>query len=297
MKALLKRIAGRVTAGWRAVAARPGPAHLIRAWERFNDRLGNQFAAAITYFSFLSLVPIVMVAFAIAGFVLSSRPDLLATLNSAVATVVGDSFAGVIDQAVDQRLTVGIIGIAIALYSGLNWMGNIRDAVRAQWRPAWSRAKPAGRALVLQYVRDLATLAGLAVAVLVSFALTTVGTAAQDLVADWLRLDPGSAWRSLLGIWPFAAAITASTLVFAWVYTMVPARDQRAGTRTLLVGSFAMAVAFEVLKAALTLLLTRTASSPSGAVFGSVIGLLLFFNLVSRVFLMVAAWLATARRT
>jgi membrane protein len=33
-------------------------AHFIRALERFNDRLGSQFGAAITYFSFLSLIPI-----------------------------------------------------------------------------------------------------------------------------------------------------------------------------------------------------------------------------------------------
>lgn len=42
----------------------PIVAHLLRAAERFNDRLGNQFGAAITYFSFLSLIPIMMVAFA-----------------------------------------------------------------------------------------------------------------------------------------------------------------------------------------------------------------------------------------
>lgn len=34
----------------------PAIAHLIRAAERFNDRMGNQFGAAITYFSFLSMI-------------------------------------------------------------------------------------------------------------------------------------------------------------------------------------------------------------------------------------------------
>ncbi len=43
-------------------------AHLIRATERFNDRLGNQFGAAITYFSFLSMIPIMMVSFCRGGF-------------------------------------------------------------------------------------------------------------------------------------------------------------------------------------------------------------------------------------
>ena len=38
----------------------PSVAHIIRAVDRFNDRLGSQFGAAITYFSFLSLIPILM---------------------------------------------------------------------------------------------------------------------------------------------------------------------------------------------------------------------------------------------
>ena len=57
---------------------RPWVAHLLRAVERFNTRLGSEFGAAITYFSVLALVPILMLAFSITGFVLTSvRPDLL----------------------------------------------------------------------------------------------------------------------------------------------------------------------------------------------------------------------------
>ena len=53
-------------------AKRPMVAHLLRATERFNDRMGNQFGAAITYFSFLSLIPILMGAVAAAGYILAS---------------------------------------------------------------------------------------------------------------------------------------------------------------------------------------------------------------------------------
>ena len=59
------------------IQQRPMIAHLLRAAERFNDRLGNQFGAAITYFSFLSMIPILMLSFAAAGFVLVSHPTLL----------------------------------------------------------------------------------------------------------------------------------------------------------------------------------------------------------------------------
>ena len=63
-----------VTTTAEKVQRQPVIAHLIRATERFNDRLGNQFGAAITYFSFLSMIPILMVSFAAGGFVLASHP-------------------------------------------------------------------------------------------------------------------------------------------------------------------------------------------------------------------------------
>jgi membrane protein len=56
---------------------KPSVAHLLRAVERFYNRLGDQFGAAITYFSVLALIPILLFAFAVLGFVLTVlRPDL-----------------------------------------------------------------------------------------------------------------------------------------------------------------------------------------------------------------------------
>lgn len=293
------RLVASLRTRWTRVSARPGIAHLIRAWERTSDRLGSQFAAAITYFSFLSLVPILMVAFSVAGLVLSSQPALLDGLKAQItellpegdfAKAIGDQ----IDQAVGQSLTVGVIGLAVALYSGLNWMGNVRDAVRAQWRPQWEKPTQSFGAVLKQYLWDLASLGGLLVAVAVSFGLTALGTAAQDVVADWLGIADDSWLGLVLRVGPFAVSILAGTLIFGWMYTMLPKKDHRADRRTLLIGSLAMAIVFELLKAGLTLLVTRMVSSPSGKVFGAIIGLLVFFNLVARALLMIAAWMATA---
>ena len=103
----------------------PAIAHLIRAAERFNDRMGNQFGAAITYFSFLSMIPILMVSFAAAGFVLASHPTLLQDIFNKILTNVSDqtlaaTLKSTINTAVQQRTTVGIVGLLIALYSGVN---------------------------------------------------------------------------------------------------------------------------------------------------------------------------------
>lgn len=294
-------LVARAAAVWRVVSARPGVAHLIRAWDRSQDRMASQLAAAITYFSFLSLVPILMVAFSVAGLVLGSQPDLLASLKDSITGLMpsrqlGASIGGLIDEAVGQSLTVGIIGLVIALYSGLNWMGNVRDAVRAQWRPRWGKKPEPLHGVVMQYVWDLASLVGLLVAIGVSFSLTALGTAAQDAVLHWVGAPEGGVLDVLTRIGPFALAIVASTVTFGWVYTMLPERKYRAARRTLVIGSVAMAAVFEILKAALTLLVTRMTSSPSGKAFGAIIGLLVFFNVVARAFLMMAAWMATAER-
>jgi membrane protein len=65
---------------------RPWIAHMMRAVQRYLNRLGSQFAAATSYFSVLALVPILMMAFSITGFVLTKvQPGLLDDVANAVA--------------------------------------------------------------------------------------------------------------------------------------------------------------------------------------------------------------------
>jgi hypothetical protein len=56
-------------------------------------------------------------------------------------------------------------------------------------------------------------------------------------------------------------------------------------------------VGFEVLKQVMTFYLSSVTISPSGAVFGSLLGLLVFVNFVSRFTLFVTAWAATAKES
>ncbi|MET0134644.1 MAG: YhjD/YihY/BrkB family envelope integrity protein, partial [Kibdelosporangium sp.] len=74
--------------------------HLVRANEAFTNRYGNQFAAAITYFSVLSLFPLMMIAFAVAGFVLSAQPELLDELKESISKAVPGSLGGTINDVV-----------------------------------------------------------------------------------------------------------------------------------------------------------------------------------------------------
>jgi membrane protein len=278
--------------------ANPVVAHLLRAMDRFNDRMGSQFGAAITYFSFLSLIPILMVSFAGVGFFLASNPDILTDLINKIADSISDqTLAGTlkttVKTAVEQRTTVGITGLFIAFYSGLNWMGNLRAAILAQLRDEWEPNPQTSEKFYLRYFRDLLSLVGLIIALTVTLSLTSIAGAAQESIVKTLGLATIEWLRPAMIIIGLPISLVANYLLFLWIFWIVPRHE--APRTALFRGTLLAAVGFEIIKLVMTLTLPKLASSPSGAAFGSVLGLMAFFYLFARLTLFCAAWIATAR--
>lgn len=280
------------------VKAWPSIAHLLRATERFNDRLGSQFGAAITYFSFLSLIPILMVSFAAAGFVLASNPDLLAELINKIVNSISDptlanTLKNTVNTAIQQRTTVGLTGLALALYSGISWMGNLREAIRAQSRDVWERNPQDREKIYFRYTRDFISLSGLMVALIITLSLTSIAGSAQAAIVQALGLD-GIEWlRPALTLIALSISIFANYLLFLWIFWMLPRHKPQ--KKALLRGTLIAAIGFEAIKFVMTMTLPQVARSPSGAAFGSVIGLMAFFYFFARLTLFCAAWIATAQ--
>lgn len=276
----------------------PAVAHFIRAGERFNDRLGSQFGAAITYFSFLSLIPILMVSFAAVGFVLASNQDLLTELINKIVNNISDptlasTLKNTVNTAVQQRTTVGITGLLIALYSGISWMGNLREAIRAQSRDVWERNKQDKEKIWFKYSRDFISLTGLVLALIITLSLTSIAGAAQAAIVKALGLD-GIEWlRPVMTLIALSISILANYLLFLWIFWILPRHKPR--KKALFRGTLLAAIGFEVIKFVMTLTLPKLASSPSGAAFGSVLGLMAFFYFFARLTLFCAAWIATAK--
>ncbi|MDP8775787.1 inner membrane protein YhjD [Serratia marcescens] len=279
------------------IKAWPSVAHLLRAAERFNDRLGSQFGAAITYFSFLSLIPVLMVSFAAAGFVLASNPDLLARLINRIVGSISDptlasTLKNTVNTAIQQRTTVGLTGLALALYSGISWMGNLREAIRAQSRDVWERNPQDQEKIYFKYTRDFISLTGLVVALIITLSLTSVAGSAQAAIVNALGLG-GIEWlRPALTLIALSISIFANYLLFLWIFWMLPRHKPK--KKALLRGTLLAAIGFEVIKFVMTMTLPQVAKSPSGAAFGSVIGLMAFFYFFARLTLFCAAWIATA---
>lgn len=281
------------------VMKRPGIAHLLRANERFTVRLGNQFAAAITYFSVLALVPIIMFAFSVLGFVLVTlRPDLIDGVVAQISGALGDvdtaTSAKIVDlirNVLSNYRTVGIVGLLTALYSGSAWAGNLKNAVRAQSRTEFDDPAPQPN-IVVNTLINFAILLGLLIAMVVTFALASLSTSLSGAVVGWLGLDDLPWLRPVLVVVPIVLSVGASWFLFMYLFTVLPERRQPwpAVRRGALLG----ALGLMILQYGTSFLVSRLTSNPAAALFGPVITLMLFFNLFARLVLFVAAWVATA---
>lgn len=277
--------------------SKPWVAHLLDAATRFGERLGSQFAAAITYFSVLAIVPVLMVAFAALGLTVTVfLPDVLDQVKAWIQGAVsgqgdlGQQLGQVVDQAFNSWQGVGIIGLLSAAWAGANWVNNIRSAVRAMMRPDFDMVEDKPN-IVVQTLKNLGILLTLFVLVALSMAMTTVATAARDLVGGFLGLDRMPGGELLLGLLPVLGTLLAGFLLFAFLLKVFP--ERKVPTPVLLRGAAIGGVGMAVLQYLTGTLVGVFSGNAAAAVFGSVIVTMLYFNLFATLILVVAAWVGT----
>ncbi|HJE50699.1 MAG TPA: YihY/virulence factor BrkB family protein [Tessaracoccus flavescens] len=206
MKELIDKVMG-----WPVVA------HALSANDRYNKRLGPQFAAAVTYFTVLSMVPILMFAFAVLGLTLTVlRPDLMDQVTTMIVDQLGDEGMGkTIGDFIKETLSGwrGVFGVGLltAAYSGSNWVGNLKRAVRVMWADKFSDAT-AKKNFFLELITNLAIFLGLLLAVFIGVVVAQGGHGLSETIIGWLG------WEDVPGIGLFWRLITiALTFVVSWL--------------------------------------------------------------------------------
>jgi membrane protein len=267
---------------------------VMRAQERYNDSKGDFYAAGITYFTIFALFPLLMVGFAAGGFILASRPELLAEIEakirSAVTGDLGQQLINLMDSAIDSRTSVGLIGLATAAWAGLGWMANLREALSQMW--GGQRHEPRG--FVRTKLSDLAALLSAFVAIVVTVALTALGKGTvMRGVLEWFRVPDFPALGVLLQVASIIAALGVSWLLFTWIIARLP--RESVSFRSAARAGLLAAVAFEIFKQVASIYLSSVVNGPAGATFGPVLGLMVFAYVTARLILFATAWAATSR--
>ncbi|MBE8474319.1 YihY/virulence factor BrkB family protein [Streptomyces justiciae] len=259
--------------------------HAWRSYERLDRVKWTRLAAAMTFISFIALFPLLTVAAAIAAATLSkSQQDELQ--NKIADQVPGISDQLNIDGLVENAGTIGLIAGAVLLFTGIGWVGSMRECLRAVWELPDEEVNP-----FLSKAKDTGILVGLGGALLVTIAASAVGSAMVGWISDQIGIDRAGWGAVLLRIAAFLIAVLADFLLLLYVLTLLPGVEPT--RRRLLVAALIGAVGFELLKLLLSGYMQGVAAKSMYGAFGVPVALLLWINFTSKLVLFCAAWTAT----
>lgn len=266
--------------------------HIMKMLDRYGEQGGNQFAAGITYFSVLAVFPILMLLVAVAASILAGRPDMFEQLKTSITDSAGPEIGGtlatILESAVEQRGAVYGVGGLTALWSGLNWMNNLRVGISAMWKLDATE----GGNFFVKKINDLIGLIGLLLAFIIAFGVTAAGSSGlTQTVFEKVGIEAFPGMGFVIFLVGLAVGLIANFLVMWWMITILPRTKvpRKSGIKGALLG----AVAFELIKQFSTVIVSSATSNPAGAIFGPIIALMVVLYLVWRVVLYVSAWTAT----
>jgi YihY family inner membrane protein len=246
--------------------------------QKYADDQGGYLAAAVTYYGFFSVFPLLLVFVSVLGFVLRGHAQLEQTIiNSALGQfpVIGRALR---IHALHGSATALALGIAVALWAGMGVFLAAENAMDQLWgiplrrRPGFLRAR--AKALLL-----LVLLGGGALATTVLGSLGTVG--------------------SSLGIaWKLVSIVLAIGLNFALFWIAMRVLTTRDVTwRDVRGGAIAAAVLYELLQLVGGYYVGHVLAHASNlyGTFGLVIGLLSWIYLATHILLLAAEGNVVAR--
>lgn len=243
----------------------------VRTFKRFGEDDGGSYTAALTYFMFFSIFPLLIASAAILGYITFGNESLRQQLvDSGLKTIpiLKDVLSpGGLDIIEQNRNGLAITGTLLALYTGSGVIVAMEHALNKIMH------FPQEPNFFQKRLRSLKWLAILGVGAVASLALSTVTGFAPGPVAVVL---------SLVG------ALALNTALFATAFKFLPGKDSP--WREVLPGSVVAAVGFEILKIAGTSYLAHgeAARSEAFGAFASTAALLIASHLIAQIVLLSA---------
>lgn len=228
-------------------------------WHEYSSDNGSLIAAAISFYDFLSLFPMLLAGIGILGLVIGSpqrAEDML--IGSARGFLAGPQTSTMIRQVIHGSNAATGIGLLVLLWSGTTALVMLEKAINVAWDIEDKRGFFKSRAIALLVL----VIAGILVALSIGM---TAGISALRNVASAREL----AWFwNVLG---YLIALLISIALFTFVYKVLPYPPVR--WKTALTGGILAGILFEIAKYVFTWYVVHFASY--NKVYGSLGGVIL----------------------
>ncbi|EMQ99472.1 YihY/virulence factor BrkB family protein [Paeniglutamicibacter gangotriensis] len=264
----------------------------MRVWNLYVRRRGPLLAAGGAYRMFFSIAAMLVAGFALLGMFVYDNP----VLRDGIIEMVAASTPGLIDTGQgglakpEDLLGLGGFGATLAIslgalvFTSLGWLTGLREGIRTVFGLHRDRSNP-----VISKLRDALLLLVLAVALVVSSGLAVVSSSMIDSLGHLLNLDGW--WTSALSRIGFIVAMFALDCATAWVLLRVASRvTVIAGG--LVAGVLLAGAGATILRFLSATLLASLSNNVVLAPFAVILGLFVWFNLLSQTYLLSAAIVA-----
>lgn len=267
---------------------------VVRVVLYYSSAQGPLLASGLAYQAIFAVFAAVWVGFSVVGIVVAGNHDLqqplITVLSNAVPGLIKDSSGhGAIDPKVllsaGAFTLSGIIALVGVLVTALGWLGSARTGIRI----LFGLPQPKTNFFLLK-LRDLIVGIGLAVALIVSAALSVAGSALTTILLPYIHVSSHSFAGALIG-----RVVTLAIMFLLDAFTLGAFYRVMAGVRIplrrLVGGVLVGAIALGALKVLGGSLLGVSKNNPLLASFAVILGLLIFFNFVCQIILIAAAWI------
>lgn len=262
----------------------------VRVWNLYTRRRGPLLAAGNAYLMFFSVGAMLVAGFAIFGIIAAGNQ----VLRDAVIDLVAESTPGLIDTGdgnglatPEQLLGTGgftttlLVSLTALIITSLGWINGLREGIRSILGLGRDRTNP-----VLSKVRDAGTLLVLAVALVLTSALGVLSTAAMGTISEalgWGTFLTGATARLSSIALMFILDVAVAMVMFSLASRVHMPR------RVLLMAAGFSGAGATVLRFFSALLLNGITGNALLAPFAVILGLFVWFFLLSQVYLISAA--------
>ncbi|WP_328523871.1 YihY/virulence factor BrkB family protein [Kribbella sp. NBC_00359] len=265
---------GTIKAAWQWF----GKTQVWRAWQRYGNCRGNRLAGATTFFGFLSMFPLIVLAAAITGALLGD--EAVDTLKDTLhQNLPGIDNQIDIDSLIAHAGTIGLISAVTLLFTGLGWIDSMRASIRSMHE---LDDQPGNFVLVKLW--DFVALVGLGLIGLISAGASSVLSALTQRIVDRTNLD-----GSFLTVLSVVLGIVTGAILILYLQTALP-RIILPG-KVALIAALAGGILYYLAQKLGSLYVTHVIGT--NAAYGTLalpLALLVWIYLLTRAIMVIAAW-------